>query len=478
MKPVLLLTSVFCLLGASLQAAVKPNLIIILADDLGYGDIGPFGNTTQRTPNLDRMAREGMKLTSFYAAPCCSPARAALMTGCYARRVGLNLAPSGHWVILPRESIGLNPAETTLAEVLRGRGYATKMIGKWHLGDQPEFLPTRHGFDEFFGLPYSNDMWPAFNEETTPRALELREKFNHPPLPLLRDDRVLRAVEDQDALTMEFTREAVEFIRGNAAWPFFLYLPHIAVHVPHHPGAAFRGKSGNGVYGDWVEELDWSVGEMLRALRETGLDENTLVIFTSDNGATTLHGSRNAPLRGRKGTVFEGGVRVPCLARWPGRIPAGAVCDEIAGLFDLLPTAAALSGAELPKEVVFDGRDLTPLLTGQTGAASPHEAVFIYNRETIAAVRSGRWKLHTKSGELYDLQADIAEAHDVAAAHPEVVERLRALVARMLEDTGDDSGRHPGRNARPPGRAADPQFILNHDGSARSELQGPADAKP
>lgn len=447
--------------------APKPNIIVILADDLGYGDIGPFGNKIHRTPNLDQMASEGMKLTSFYAAPCCSPARAALMTGCYARRVGLNKAPSGYWVILPKETIGLNPTEVTIAEVMRDQCYATKIIGKWHLGDQPEFLPTRHGFDEFFGIPYSNDMQPEFDEGTDARALELRKKFNHPPLPLLRDDRVLHAVTDQDVLTADFTREAVEFIRRNQERPFFIYLPHIAMHVPLHPGKAFQGKSTNGAYGDWVEELDWSVGEIFKVLRETHLDDNTLVVFTSDNGATTRHGSRNAPLRGNKGQVLEGGFRVPCIARWPGQIPAAAVCDEPVGLIDLLPTAASLSGAVLNADRVIDGRDLTSLLTAKTNTRSPHEALYVFDRDSIAAVRSGQWKLHARSGELYDLSEDIGELSNVAAAHPDIVQRLRGLVAGALEDMGDDSGKHPGKNARPPGRVEHPQFIINHEGKVR-----------
>jgi arylsulfatase A len=462
-----LLAPLAALRAADSHPPAIPNLIVILADDLGYGDIGPFGATKQRTPQLDRLAREGMKLTSFYAAPCCSPARAALLTGCYARRVGLNQAPSGYWVILPRETIGLNPAETTIADVLRAQGYATKIIGKWHLGDQPEFLPLNHGFDEFLGLPYSNDMWPAFDEGTDAAAVERRKKFNHPPLPLLRNDRVLRAVDDQSVLTAEFTREAVEFIHRNKARPFFLYLPHIAVHVPHHPGTAFQGQSANGTYGDWIEELDGSVGQILRAVRESGLDNNTLIVFTSDNGATTNHGSSNGPLRGRKGTVLEGGIRVPCLARWPGRIPAGAVCDEPAGLIDLLPTAAAISGAALPPDRVLDGRDIEPLLARQPGARSPHEALFVFNRDTIAAVRSANWKLHTQTGELYDLATDIGETTNLAPNHPDIVQRLRSLVAAALEDLGDDSGQHPGRRARPPGRVENPRFIISHDGTIR-----------
>lgn len=435
----------------------RPNFVVILIDDMGYGDIEPFGSKLNRTPNLNRMAAEGMKLTSFYAAPVCTPSRAQMMTGCYAKRVSL---PN---VISPCAPIGLSADEHCIAQLLKGRGYATMAIGKWHLGDQPEFLPTRHGFDHYLGLPYSNDMGGNDN--------------NKPPLPLLRDEEVIESPADQDKLTALYTDEAVRFIAASKDKPFFLYLAHTAVHVPLHPGKDFAGKSANGRYGDWVEEVDWSVGKVLDTLRSLKLDENTFVLFTSDNGPWLAQGPRAgtaAPLRGGKMTTWEGGMREPTIAWWPGTIAKASVCDAVAGEIDVLPTLVKLAGGEVPADKPIDGRDLWPLLSGQS-KQSPREAQYYFNGTSLEAVRSGPWKLAIKkqndpashpatattegpSGpRLYNLDTDIGETSNVAAENPDVVKKLKELIARMDADLG--AGR-TGPGVRPPGRVADPKPLL------------------
>ena len=456
------------LLGASVPpcaAAVErpPNLVVILMDDLGYADIAPFGSTLNRTPELDRMAREGMRLTHFYAAPVCTAARAQLLTGSYAKRVSLNGA------LAPVSSRGLNPEETTVAELLQSRGYATMHVGKWHLGDQPEFLPTRHGFDGFFGLPYSNDM------EARP-AKPANKMAARPPLPLLRDEVVIETSPVQAALTERFTEESLRFIRENRERPFFLYLAHIAVHVPLHPGQAFAGQSANGAYGDWVEESDWSVGRVLDLLRELDLAETTLVLFTSDNGPW-LEKRSNAgvatPLRGGKFSCWEGGLRVPAIAWWPGRIPGGAISDAVVGLIDFLPTAARLAGANLRDGVAIDGVDIWPVLSGESRESS-RESLFYWEGQALAGVRSGPWKLLVlpqKPAEpdvdqntadvpprLYDLVSDPGETTDLAAKNPDVVARLLDLVGQMDRDLGRRGGRAPG--IRPAGQVADPRPLV------------------
>jgi arylsulfatase A len=440
-------------------AAAPPNLVVIFIDDLGYGDIGPFGATRQQTPNLDRMAAEGRRFTSFYAAPACSISRAQLLTGCYGPRVGQP------WVYSPASREGLNPAEVTIAERLKPLGYATACIGKWHLGDQREFLPTRQGFDRSFGIPYSNDMQRV--------AAATRERV----VPLLRDEAVVELLTDeaQREIVSRSTEEAVAFIRESKNRPFFLYLPHTAVHLPLFPGDAFRGRTGNGAFGDWVEEMDWSVGRVLEEIRDQGLDDTTLVIFTSDNGpwiGPVKDVTSAGPLRGSKGSTWEGGVRVPTVARWPGRIPAGTTCDTVAGTIDLLPTFVSLAGGAVPAEPVIDGRDISGLLFGTTDE-SPREAHFYVTGNELQAVRQGRWKLAIagqpegmgRGGKklpaslaeprLYDLEADLGETTNVAAAHPEVVERLRHLAKRMAAEIIDPES--PAR--RPPGRVDDPVML-------------------
>ena len=431
----------FLLLAAVLSAAASarsPNVVVIFIDDMGYGDIGPYGATKQRTPHLDRMAKEGMKLTSFYATPVCSVSRAQMMTGCYGARVSV---PG---VYFPGQSVGLNPSEVTVAERLKEKGYATQIIGKWHLGDQPEFLPTRQGFDHYLGIPYSNDM------------LKKSADTKIPVVPLLRDEKIVELMDGdaQTRLVEIYTKEAVDFIGRNKDKPFYLYFAHNAVHTPIHPGAAFAGKSSNGRFGDWVEEVDWSVGQVLEALRSQGLDKDTLVVFTSDNGPWLVKGTDGGsagPLRGGKGSTWEGGVREPTIAWWPGRVPAGSVNDAVAGTIDLLPTFVSLAGGTVPATPVIDGRDITPILIGQS-KESAREAHYYFSGYDLQAVRQGRWKLaiapqsegmNAKKGpklaaglRLYDLDAEIGEQTDVAAQHPEVVAKLKALADKMAAEIG------------------------------------------
>ena len=453
---------------ARLQAAdaPKPNFIFINIDDLGYADIGPFGSKINRTPHLDAMAKEGRKLTSFYAAPVCSPSRAALMTGCYPKRV----LPIPH-VLFPANNIGLSPKETTIAEVLKRAGYATAVVGKWHLGDQPEFLPNQQGFDLHFGLPYSNDMGPAADGGKSDLGKPLAvDKTPQPPLPLLRNGTVVKRVlpDDQQSLVEIYTTEAVDFITKNKDKPFFLYLPHNAVHFPLYPGKKWAGKSPHGLYSDWVEEVDWSVGQILDALRKQGLAERTLVIFTSDNGGTN-RGS-NAPLRGFKGSTWEGGMRTPTIAWLPGKIPAGTESDAVVGMFDVLPTFAALAGAKLP-ERKLDGADIWPQLAGAKDAKPAHETFYYYRGLDLEAVRHGDWKLQIASSakdfvgpKLYNLKTDIGEAKDAAAANPEIVKQLQALANAMKDDLGL-TGVGPG--CRELGKVTDAKPIIDKDGKVR-----------
>jgi arylsulfatase A len=440
----------------------KPNVVIIFCDDVGYADIGVFGARGYETPNLNRMAAEGVKFTDFYAAASsCTPSRAALLTGCYPQRVGL---PN---VLGPADKIGISNEEQTIAQILKPLGYATACYGKWHLGHHPKFLPTRHGFDEYFGLPYSNDMWPYHPTNKS-----------FPDLPLVEGERIVEYNPDQTQLTTWYTEHAVRFIEKNKNRPFFLYVPHSMAHVPLFVSDKFKGKSERGLYGDVMMEIDWSVGQILATLKRLGLDEKTLVIFCSDNGPWLSYGDHAGsakPLREGKGTSFDGGHREPTVMRMPGTIPAGIVCDEPVSTMDILPTVAKLTGAKLPAYQI-DGKDIWPLMTGVPGAKSPHEAFFYYRSYALEAVRSGKWKLHlphsyrTLAGRpggrggmpaeyeqakigpaLFDLQNDIGEQHDVSAQHPAVLERLIGLAERMRQDLGDSARKMPGQNRRPPG---------------------------
>ena len=444
----------------------KPNFIIINIDDLGYGDIEPFGSVLNRTPYLNQMAEEGRRLTCFYAAPVCSPSRASLMTGCYPKR-----ALSIPRVLFPGYETGLDAGEITIAELLKEQGYATGIIGKWHLGDQPEFLPTRHGFDYFFGLPYSNDMGPATDGVKSNLGQPLPEpdptrRQRQPPLPMLRNETVLQRIlpDDQQQIVERYTQEAVSFLWQYRDEPFFLYLPHSAVHFPLYPSQQFHGKSRHGLFGDWVEEVDWSVGQILETVRDLGLSEKTLVLFTSDNGGQPRHGATNTPLRGGKGSTFEGGMRVPTIAWWPGKIPAGSTADHVTSTMDLLPTLAKLAGGTPPDDRKIDGGDIWPILAGAPNAQSPHETFYYYRGLKLQALRAGPWKLHLEKGELYNLDDDIAESTDVAVEHVDVVTRLRALAASVDSDLGVD-GTGPG--CRPLGRVAAAQPLIAPDGTVR-----------
>ena len=455
--------------AVNLRAADLPNVVIIFMDDMGYGDIGPFGAKGYATPNLDRMAAEGRKFTRFYvSSPVCSASRSALLTGCYHGRVGI------HGALGPSSPLGLHPDEMTIAEVLKQKDYATCAVGKWHLGRPTEFLPTHQGFDEYLGLPYSNDMWP-FHPEAKPGA--------YPKLPLIDGEKVIDddvTPQDQTQLTTIYTQRAVDFIKRSAKKPFFLYLAHSMVHVPLFVSDKFKGKTGS-LFGDVMEEVDWSVGEVLRALKDNGVDEKTLVVFTSDNGPWLSYGDHcgtAGPLREGKGSCWEGGVRVPCLMRWPGKIPAGTETGEALGTIDLLPTIAKLAGAPLPPRKI-DGKDGWPLISGAPGAKSPQETYFFYFEDNqLQALTSGKWKLQLphryrsmgdqpkatggipgkykfptiEQPELYDLDADIGEKNNLAAKDPAELSRLLAVADTMRADLGDSLTKTKPTGAREPGK--------------------------
>jgi len=450
------------LAGQPPSATSKPNFMVILTDDLGYGDLSCYGSATIHTPRLDRMAAEGVRMTDFYVtAATCSPSRASLVSGRYPLRAGV---PS---VLFATESKGLPLAELTIADLLRPLGYATACVGKWHLGHLPPFRAHRRGFQEWFGLPYANDTF----------RWKFDEPFQHNiapiDLPLMRGDEMIESPVNQETLTERYTDEATAFIRRNQDRPFFLYLAHTFPHTPLYVSARFAGKSQGGLYGDTVECIDWSVGQILDTLQRLHLDERTLVMFTSDNGPAGPGwqfgprggGGSAGPLRGGKFTTFEGGHRVPGIFRWPGKIPAGRVLSEVATTMDLLPTLVKLAGGQPPADRVIDGKDIWPLLAGQPGAKSPYDAFYYYQSEQLQAVRAGRWKLFLPQDQypeptsimyrlnpawaksrfplrpkpvLYDLVGDIAEQHDVAAEHPDVVQRLLEQARRFDHDLQAD----------------------------------------
>jgi arylsulfatase A len=436
-----------------------PNIVVVFVDDMGYGDVGCFGGKI-KTPNLDRMAKQGVRLNSFYVSQAvCSASRAAILTGCYSNRVSIQGA------LGPNSKHGLGRQELTIAELVKPLGYATAIIGKWHLGHLEKHLPKHHGFDEYYGLPYSNDMWPKH-----PTA-----KF--PPLPLIKMDKIIEYDPDQTKLTTEYTEKAVDFINRNKGGPFFLYLAHSMPHVPLFVSDRFKGKSDQGLYGDVIMELDWSVGQVMEALQKNGIEEDTLVIFTSDNGPWLSygnHGGSAGPLREGKGTSWEGGVRVPFIACWPGHIPANKTNDEPAMTIDLLPTIARLTGGKLPAHKI-DGKDIWPLLAGEPGAKSPHEAYFFYWGTELQGVRSGKWKLYFphqyrtlagkpggKDGQpaqyqqarielaLFDLSKDISEKNNVVNQHPAVVQQLQKLADGIRDELGDKATKTTGKGVREP----------------------------
>lgn len=454
----------------------SPNIVIILTDDQGYADAGLYGARGFKTPNLDRMAREGIRFTDFHVPqPVCSASRAGLLTGCYPNRVGI------HGALGPEARIGLNTNEMNLARLVKQKGYATGMVGKWHLGRPAPLLPIHQGFDSYLGLPYSNDMWPLHPEA---------KPGTYPPLPMIEGDQVIQdglTHEDQNQLTTRYTERAVKFIEANKDRPFFLYVAHNMPHVPLHVSDKFRGKSRSGLYGDVIMEIDWSVGEILAALKRNHLDANTVVMFLSDNGPWLSYGNHAGsafPLREGKGTSWEGGTRVPFIARWPGTIPAGKVCKEMAMSIDLLPTIAHWVNADLPTHKI-DGMDIGPLLLAQKGAQNPHEAYFFYYAANeLQAVRSGSWKLvlphqyrtlkgrpggrdgipvqydqvKLKASELYDMAADKEERFNVASQHPDIVRRLEELAGECRKDLGDSLTKITGSGLRAPGRIPNPSM--------------------
>jgi arylsulfatase A len=435
--------------GSPLTATAAPNVVIIFADDLGYGDLGCYGHPTIRTPNLDRMAAEGMKFTSFYsAAEVCTPSRAALLTGRLPLRTGM--CSDTRRVLFPDSAGGLQTTEVSLAKALKAKGYATTCVGKWHLGHLPEYSPMKHGFDSFFGLPYVNDMDRVPDKGPKGRAAFFGPKIEYWNVPLMRGDKIIERPADQHTLTKRYTEEAVKFIREKKDKPFFLYLAHIMPHVPLFASKDFEGKSARGIYGDVVEELDWSVGEVLKALREEKIDKNTLVVFTSDNGPWLQfneHGGSAGPLRDGKGSTWEGGMREPAIAWWPGTVPAGVTTQEMASTMDLYVTAIKLAGGAVPDDRPIDGYDITPLLTGK--GKSPRDTMYFYRGTKLFAVRHGPWKAHfltqaaygSKDAPvdhdpplLYHLGRDPGEKTDVAKDNAEVVKRLKDIVATHRKD--------------------------------------------
>jgi arylsulfatase len=479
---IFLLTASLLTANAVLAAGTLPNIVIIFTDDQGYADVGKFGAEGFTTPNLDRMADEGAVFRNFHdAQPICSASRCALLTGCYPNRIGF------HGALGPHSRIGLSGDEMTLAQLLKQRGYATAMLGKWHLGDAPQFMPQQHGFDEFFGLMLSVDFWPDHPDLITnfpPNIVAIKREY--PNLPIYDGTNIFRkemSIDDLNHLTTWYTERAVKFIENNKEHPFFLYVAHSMPHVPLGVSDKFRGKTKRGLYGDVIEEIDWSAGQILDALKRDGLDKNTLVIFTSDNGPWLSYGNHAGsakPLREGKGTTWEGGTREPCIMRWPGHIPAGVDSWDMFMSIDLFPTIARLAGAKLPEHKI-DGLDVWPIFSHQPGAKNPHDAYwFYYGVNNLEAVTSsdGHWKLqlpHTyrtmigqkpghdgvpgnytnrkiEHAELYDLVADIGETTDVSAQHPEIVKQLEAEAEKARADLGDGLTKRQGSGRREPGR--------------------------
>ncbi|MFC5408580.1 sulfatase [Larkinella bovis] len=481
LKPNLIHLSLFFFLIAGLwlplsswvnpPKAGSPNVVVFFIDDLGYGDLSCYGASGYTTPNLDRMAAEGTRFTSFLAAQAvCSASRAALLTGCYPNRIGISGA------LGPGSPVGLNPEEETIAELLKEKGYATGIFGKWHLGSQKEFLPLQQGFDEYYGVPYSHDMWPLHPNQA---------RANYPPLHLMEGNtpgKEVKTLEDASDLTTSITEKAVGFIRKHKKQPFFLYVPHPLPHVPLAASGRFRGKSGAGLLGDVMLELDWSVGQILQELKQQRLDKNTLVIFTSDNGPWLNYGDHAGSAGGfreGKGTSFEGGHRVPCIMRWPGVIPAGRVCNKLLTTMEILPTVATLCGARLPKNTI-DGVDMMSLLKGDETANPRDHFYYYYRQNSLEAVRKGDWKLvfahpgrtyegflpgkggqpgpNTETHEfptaLYNLRRDPGERYDVREQNPDIVAALEKLAEEARNDLGDDLQKRKGQHVRPAGRVA------------------------
>lgn len=455
-----------------------PNIVIIFTDDQGYGDLGTYGAVNFTTPHLDKMASEGMRFTSFYSAQAvCSASRAGLLTGCYPNRIGISGA------LMPWSKNGLHENEKTIAEILKEQGYATGMVGKWHLGWQKQFLPLQHGFDEYFGLPYSNDMWPVdYDGSSVTKDSSKPWKSRYPALPLIEGNEKVREIntlEDQAQLTTLYADHAVDFINRHKDGPFFLYFAHSMPHVPLGVSEKFNGKSEQGMYGDVIMEIDWSVGQVMKALNENGLEDNTLIIFTSDNGPWLNYGNHagsTGGLREGKGTSWEGGQREPCIMKWPGVIPAGKVCSKLSSTIDILPTVAAITGAAVPDHKI-DGVNILPLLKGDEKTNPRDHFFYYYRKNSLEAVRKGNWKLvlphihrsyegvlpgkdgwpgptkqDTAKLALFNLRRDPGERYDVQEMYPDVVEELMKLVESARNDLGDDLTDRTGENVREGGK--------------------------
>ncbi|MCL2833280.1 MAG: sulfatase [Treponema sp.] len=437
------------------MADKKPNIILINADDLGYGDLSCYGSEVNRTPYIDSMAKNGLRFTDFYmAAPVCSPSRGAMMTGCYPARISFGTY-EGKGVLFPGQGVGLNPKEISIAKLLKTSGYRTMIIGKWHCGDQKEFLPLNHGFDKYYGLPYSNDMGRTHRMQ------------KYPPLPLMMNNEVIEQQPDQATITERYTEQAVRFIRENKQDHFFLYMAHMAVHLPHYAPERFLRQSRNGRFGAALECMDWSAGVIANEVKKLGLADNTLIIFTSDNGARITEGGSCGKLRGAKGTTWEGGQRVPCVMYWPGVIKPGE-CKGLASSIDFYPTFARLAGAALPADRIIDGKDLQPLMNGE--GVSNRQTFFYYAGDALCAVRNKNWKLHVGKGrihanlfekinELYDLENDIGETNNLYDSRPDIVKQLTPLIDQCRIDLGDAGTGVIGKNVRPIGKIENPKTL-------------------
>ena len=448
----------------------KPNIIIIFADDLGYGDLGCYGSKINLTPTLDKMAEEGKKFSNFYvSSPVCSPSRASLLTGCYPQRISFGTF-DGLRVLFPGQGIGLNTEEKTIAKTLKESGYSTKIIGKWHCGDQEEFLPTNHGFDSYFGIPYSNDMGRQVKIEDyqhNDSSLHKITEWDRPPLPLLRDKEVIQEQPDQRSIAERYTEDAVKFIRENNNSPFFLYLAHMQVHLPLYAAEKFVKESKNGDYGACVASIDWSTKVIFDELKELGIDENTIVIFTSDNGSRLQNqGGSNGNLRGGKGQTWDGGQRVPCIIRWPGKINKGEETDSLATTMDFLPSITKLIGAELPRKKI-DGVEMSDLLFANDNTSKRDSFVY-YNEDELEAIRYKNWKLHFKKegkiiDELYDLDNDIGEESNLFDNNKEIVKELSNLADEYRKNLGDKSLNIVGKEVRPASEIENPKPLTEFD---------------
>ena len=450
----------------------KPNIVIIFADDLGYGDLGCYGSKINKTPTLDKMADEGKKFLDFYvSSPVCSPSRASLLTGCYPQRISFGTF-DGLRVLFPGQGIGLSTEEDTIAKILKDSDYSTKIIGKWHCGDQEEFLPTNHGFDSYFGIPYSNDMgiqsgqgaWQDFPEDST---LAKVTDWERPPLPLIRDKEVIQEQPDQRSIAERYTEDAVSFMRENKETPFFLYLAHMQVHLPLYAAEKFVNESENGDYGACVASIDWSTRVIFDELKELGIDDNTIVIFTSDNGSRLQNqGGSNGELRGRKGQTWEGGQRVPCIVRWPGNINPGTECDQIATTMDFLPSITNLIQGKKPSKKI-DGIEMTDLFFSND-KSSKRDNFFYHNEDDLEAYRYKNWKLHLKKEgtevqELYDLSKDIGETNNIFDDNKDIVEQLLISVNNCIETLGDKSLNITGSEIRKAGRIENPKTLTTFE---------------